>query len=78
MRTVGSPSSATPTFIGLTQVSRVNTNGGNHLHISNGVLLLVNISHMLIIPEPNVCILEVGIAKICDTVYSEDSSSRYT
>ena len=46
MRTVGSPSSATPTFIGLTQVSRVNTNGGNHLHISNGVLLLVNVSHI--------------------------------
>ena len=35
-----------PTFIGLTRVSRVNTNLGNHLHISNGVTVLVNISHM--------------------------------
>ena len=35
-----------PKFIGLTRVSRVNTIWGNHLHISNGVQLLVNISHM--------------------------------
>ena len=35
-----------PTFFCLTRVSRVNTIWGNHLHISNGVQLLVNISHM--------------------------------
>ena len=35
-----------PTFIGLTQVSRVNMIWGNHLNISNGVTVLVNISHM--------------------------------
>ena len=33
-----------PTFIGLTQVSRVNRIWGNHLNISNGVTVLVNIS----------------------------------
>ena len=37
-----------PTFISLTRVSRMNMIWGNHLHISNGGLLLVNISHMLI------------------------------
>ena len=35
-----------PTFIFLTHVSRTNTIWGNHMHISNGGLLLVNISHM--------------------------------
>ena len=51
MRTIRSLWSATckkkfriPTFIGLTRVSTVNTNWRNHLHISNGVLLPVNIS----------------------------------
>ena len=34
------------TFIGLTQVSRVNTIWGNHPNISNGVTVLVNISHL--------------------------------
>ena len=37
-----------PTFIGLTRLSRMNTIWGNHLHISNGGLLLANISHMFI------------------------------
>ena len=36
------------TFIGLKRVSRMNTIWGTHLHISNGGLLLVNISHMYI------------------------------
>ena len=35
-----------PTFIGLTWLSRMNTIWGNHLPISNGVTLLVHISHM--------------------------------
>ena len=35
-----------PTFIDLKQVGRINTIWGNHLHISNGGLLLGNISHM--------------------------------
>ena len=37
-----------PTFIGLTQLSRMNTILRNHLHISNGVLLMVNISHIYV------------------------------
>ena len=32
-----------PTFIGLARLSRMNTIWGNHLHISNGGLLLANI-----------------------------------
>ena len=35
-----------PTFIGLTQVSRVNRIWGNHRNIFNGVTVLVNISHI--------------------------------
>ena len=35
-----------PTFIGLPRVSRMNMVWENHLHISNGGLLLVNISHI--------------------------------
>ena len=37
-----------PTFIGLTRVGRVNTIWGNHLHISNRVPVLVNISQLAI------------------------------
>ena len=46
-----------PTFIGLTRVGRMNRIWGNPLHISNGGLLLGNISHMVIPKHLERCII---------------------